>query len=257
MKKLIVIVAFFCNYFVSAQAVMESTYVDVPLNKVQRFIELHKKVTDLSQGEGRTVQGHWVYRHWYGSGAAIVIYDQYNSAQDAINDDFKAVYAKNYEALSAEDKKEMDAVFTEWWSFYNGHWDEMRVIDYEKDFVSKENVDWDIPFIFVVGTYNTKGKPSEMAEAYMDWQTRPLVAEGLQMGGGVTKHYKGAGADLEFFGAFKTMVDFATSISTQGTVNTTARNSFWSLVDGSHADQIYSHVGHLVDGTFDLAGKDK
>jgi len=53
------------------------------------------------------------------------------------------------------------------------------------------------------------------------------------------------------------MVDFATSISTQGTVNTAARNSFWSLVDGSHADQIYSHVGHLVDGTFDLAGKDK
>ena len=151
----------------------------------------------------------------------------------------------------------MDAVFTEWWSFYNGHWDEMWVINYEKDFVSKEDVDWDIPFVFVVGTYNTKGKPSEMAEAYMDWQTRPLVAEGLQMGGGVTKHYKGAGADLEFFGAFKTMVDFATSISTQGTVNTTARNSFWSLVDGSHADQIYSHVGHLVDGTFDLAGKDK
>ena len=49
MKKLIVIAAFFCNYFVSAQTVMESTYVDVPLNKVQRFIELYKKVTDLSQ----------------------------------------------------------------------------------------------------------------------------------------------------------------------------------------------------------------
>ena len=102
----------------------------------------------------------------------------------------------------------------------------MRVINYEKDFVSKEDVDWDIPFVFVVGTYNTKGKPSEMAEAYMDWQTRPLVAEGLQMCGGVTKHYKGTGADLEFFDAFKTMVDFATFISTQGTVNTAARNSF-------------------------------
>ena len=84
-----------------------------------------------------------------------------------------------------------------------------------------------------------------------------MVADGLQLGGGVTKHDKGASADLEFFGAFKTMVDFATSISTQGTVNTAARNSFWSLVDGSHADQIYSHIRHLVDGTFDLAGKDK
>lgn len=88
-------------------------------------------------------------------------------------------------------------------------------------------------------------------------QTRSLVANGLQLGGGVTKHDKGAGADLEFFDAFKTIVDFATSISTQGTVNTAAKNSFWSLVDGPHNDQIYSHVEHLVDDTFDLAGKDK
>ncbi len=119
---------------------MESTYVDVPLNKVQRFIELHKKVTDLSQGEGRTIQEHWVYRHWYGSGDAILIYDEYNSAQYAIDDNFNAAYKKKYEGLSADAKKEMDAVFTEWWSFFNGHWDEMRVINYEKDFVSKEEV---------------------------------------------------------------------------------------------------------------------
>lgn len=92
---------------------MESTYVDVPLNKVQRFIELHKKVTDLSQGEGRTIQEHWVYRHWYGSGDAILIYDEYNSAQYAIDDNFNAAYKKKYEGLSADAKKEMDAVFTE------------------------------------------------------------------------------------------------------------------------------------------------
>ena len=65
------------------------------------------------------------------------------------------------------------------------------------------------------------------------------------------------GTDLEFFGAFKTIVDFVTSISTHGTLNTAARNSFWSLVDGPHNDQIYSHVGHLLDGTIDLVGKDK
>lgn len=112
-------------------------------------------------------------------------------------------------------------------------------------------------FIFVVGTYNIKDKPSEMAEGYIDWQIRPLVAEGLQMGDGATKHHKWAGADLEFFGAFKTMIDFCNSMSTQGTVNTAARNSFWSLVDGSNADQIYPQVRHLVDGTLGLAGKDK
>ena len=84
---------------------MESTYVDVPLNKVQRFIELHKKVTDLSQGEGRTIQEHWVYRHWYGSGDAILIYDEYNPAQDAIDDNFNAAYKKNMKAFRQTPKK--------------------------------------------------------------------------------------------------------------------------------------------------------
>ena len=97
----------------------------------------------------------------------------------------------------------MDAIITEWWSFCNGHWDEMRVLNHETDFVSKEEVNWDIPFVFMVGSYNTKGKSAKMAEAYTNWQTHPLVADGLQLGSGVTKHYKGTGADLEFFGTFK------------------------------------------------------
>ena len=78
-------------------------------------------------------------------------------------------------------------------------------------------MDWDVLFVFVVGSYNTKGNLAEMAEACIDWQTRHLVGDGLQLGGGVTKHYEGSGTDLEFFGAFKTIVDFVTSISTQGT----------------------------------------
>ena len=32
---------------------------------------------------------------------------------------------------------------------------------------------------------------------------------------------------------------------------------FWTSVSGSHEDQIYVHVGHLENGTFNLAGKDK
>ena len=59
---------------------MESTYVDVPLYNLQRFIQLQKKVTDLSQGEDRTVKGYWIYRHCYGLGAIILIYYEYNSA---------------------------------------------------------------------------------------------------------------------------------------------------------------------------------
>ena len=50
MKK-IVITTFFCDYIVFDQIVMESTYLDAPLNHLQRFIQLHRKVIDLSQGE--------------------------------------------------------------------------------------------------------------------------------------------------------------------------------------------------------------
>ncbi|MDB4263650.1 hypothetical protein N9858_02350 [Flavobacteriaceae bacterium] len=37
-----------------------------------------------------------------------------------------------------------------------------------------------------------------------------------------------------------------------------SRKTFWSLVSGSHEDQIYLHIGHvdIEKGTFDLAGKD-
>lgn len=42
----------------------------------------------------------------------------------------------------------------------------MRVIDYEKDFVSKENLNWNISFVFAVGTYNTKGKPWDGRSLY-------------------------------------------------------------------------------------------
>ena len=45
-------------------------------------------------------------------------------------------------------------------------------------------------------------------------------------------------------------------MSTQGTDNPEARKTFWSMVDGAHADQIYVHVGHLDNGVFNLAGKD-
>ena len=97
----------------------------------------------------------------------------------------------------------------------------------------------------------------KMAQAYMDWQTRPNVENGLQLGGGVTYHYKGAGADLAFFAGFKNIQDFATTASAQASDMPEERETFWSMVQGTHADQIYVHVGHLEDGVLNLAGKDK
>ena len=241
----------------SAQSVIEITYLDVPAVKINRYVELHKKMADFTMSDERTLKGQWLYRHWYGSGASVVIYDQYDSAEDAVNDDFRKAYQDHYKKLSEEQQKEMDAVYAEWWSFYKGHWDEMRVINYENYYVSKENVDWDIPYVFVVGDYNTNGNLGEFANAYMAWQIIPGVKEGMQLAGGASAHYKGTGADAQFFAAFKSITEFAEAISNQGSANAEARSKFWSMVDGEHKDQIYMHLGHLTADGFNLAGKDK
>ena len=240
----------------TAQSIIEITYLDVPAVKINKFLELHKKIADFSQGEGRTIKGHWVYRHWYGSGASIVIYDQFDSATDAVNDDSRKAYETNLKKLKKKEQEEMNAAFAEWWSFFKGHWDELRQINYENYFVSKENVDWDIPYVFVVGDYNTNGNLAEFGKAYMDWQIIPGVKEGSLLAGGASAHYKGEGADAQFFSAYTDITEFASVVSSQGTANPEARSKFWNMVDGDHSDQIYLHIGHMNDeGVFDLAGK--
>jgi len=79
----------------------------------------------------------------------------------------------------------------------------------------------------------------------------------MQLAGGASAHYKGTGADAQFFAAFKSITEFAEAISNQGSANAEARSKFWSMVDGEHKDQIYMHLGHLTADGFNLAGKDK
>ena len=257
MKKFNLIFMLLATLSMSAyQGIMEVTYLDVPASEIGRFVELHKTITDMSMGEERTLQDQWVYRHWYGSGHSIVIYDLYASPEDAVKDDPFGVLGKNYQALSDEKKKEMDAVFEEWWGHFENHTDEMRTWNAERNHVGKEDVDWDTPFVFVVGSYNSSGSWTEMGDAFMDWATRPAVENGLQWGGGYTAHYKGTGHDIQVYSGYKNIMEFAESVSNLPNENPEARKKFWSLVDGGHEDQIYVHVGHTVDGKFDLAGKD-
>lgn len=256
MKTILISLSLMFTSVIMAQNVIEITYLDIPANKISRFLELHKTITDMSMDDQRTLKGHWVYRHWYGSGASVVIFDQYDSAVDAINDDFNAAYMKAYEKLSDDQKKEADANFAEWWSFFKGHWDEIRRVDYQNYYVSKENLDWDIPYVFVVGSYNTTEKLGEVANAYMDWQIRPNVNNKTQLMGAASSHYKGSGSDLQFYAAFANIVDFAQTVSTQGSDNTEARTKFWNAVSGAHEDQIYRHIGHISNGKFDFAGKE-
>ena len=130
----------------------------------------------------------------------------------------------------------------------------MRIIDYEKGFVSIKMRTEIFIFLFVIGSHNAKGVLAEMADAYIDWQIRHLVADGLQLWGGVINNYEGSEGRfrVRWFQNNSRFFHFHQYIRN---INIATRNSFWNLLDGPHNNQIYSHVGHLLDRTFGLVKK--
>jgi hypothetical protein len=75
MKKLKIFLAIFFTFSLSAQSVMDITYMDIPVTELGNFIDIHKEFTNITIEEGREINGQWVYRHWYGSGAFYCYYD--------------------------------------------------------------------------------------------------------------------------------------------------------------------------------------
>ena len=256
-KKFCILITLLFSITTYSQTVMNNTYLDVPLNQVNDFLELHKKVVDMSDGEQRTIDNHWVYRHWYGNDHSIMLGDLYSSAEAAVNDDFWGALRNNIDQLPENEKKEMQDIVAKWWGYWNNHTDEMRVVDWEKNWKGKETLDLDIPYVFVVGSYNSSAGNQEMIDAYMNWSVNPGVDKGVMLYGGGTSHFIGSGSDVQLWSAYTNIADFAEANGANSQRNADAAPSFWSLVEGAHSDQIYIHVGHTIDKKFNLAGADK
>ena len=245
-------------FSVNAQNVINQTYLDVPLNKIGEFVDLHEKVTNASIGEGRTIARSFVYRHWYGSDHSIMICDIYASAEDMVKDDIWTVLGANIEKLPEAEKKEMQETVAKWWGYFNNHTDEVRVVDWQGNWYGKENLDLDNPYVFVVGSYNSSAGNQELIDAYMGWNVKPGVDDGVMWYGGATTHYIGSGSDVQVWAAYKNIADFAIANGPEGVRNSEYAGSFWNLVEGSHSDQIYVHVGNTrnAQGKFNRAGND-
>ena len=257
MKTLKLFGALLFTVIISAQSesVINFTYYDIPANKIGEFLQLHKQMSEYQLGEERKLQGQWVYRHYYGSGASVIIQDNYASAEDAVNDDEWVHFREKWQAASEEEREKMGATAQEYVSFRNGHTDEMRAVNWERNHKTGEGHNWDSNWIMVIGEYNTNGNWQEMGDAYNEWQTIPQVESGLMMAGGYTMHLYGSGSDIQLYNAYPTMMDFVKSLESTSD-NSEARTKFWSMVKGSHTDQIYVHVGHIEDGKYNPAGPD-
>ena len=66
------------------------------------------------------------------------------------------------------------------------------------------------------------------------------------------------GRSYVFWAAYKNIADFAVANGPEGVRNSEYAGSFWNLVEGSHSDQIYVHVGNTrnAQGKFNRAGND-
>ena len=269
MKKLIFTLlsfSFMLSYAQNTMTYESVTYInDVAVSDVPRFIELHKKFADMGAGENRKSTGEWLFRHWYGSGHTFVMYDQYETMEDYMVD--SELYLKNIkakvDAIKDESKKEaLKKDWAEYRSFSDGHTDEMRGAYSETGFLTVKNVNFDVPFVMVVGRYNSSGSWSKMGNAFFDWQIKPGVDAGTSIAGGVSYHYMGSGPEVEVWQCFNSLVDFAKATTASSSSSDEAKEAskkFWSLASGSHEDQIYLHIGHVdyEKGIFDLAGEEK
>jgi len=242
------------------------TYLnDISVSEIPRFVELHKKFSNMAHDENRLVTGDWLFRHWYGSGHTFVIYRQFNSMQD-YHRDTDMVNQNIIKIIQAVDnEEERNALMDEWSelrAFYDGHTDEIRAAYPDTGFTTIENVDFDAPFVMSVGRYNSSGSWSELGNAFYNWSIKPEIDQGICIAGGVSYHYMGSGPEVEVWQCYNSLVDFATAVSSTAEMSEESRQAmrtFWSLADGGHEDQIYLHIGHmnLETGSFDLAGKDR
>jgi len=255
--KLVFALVFAMSLYGQEQVVWNVTYLDVPAAEVNDFTQLHKDFTNLALGESRTLLDQWVYRHYYGSGASIVIYDLYSSLAEMEKDDPWVELRKKWEAADEDQRKSMEQIVVKYNSYNSGHYDELRVQNPETDHYSKmanDDPKWDTPFIAVIGNYNSKGNQGEFGQAFLSWSTKPLVDSDMLMGGGVSYHYYGKGTEAQFYQGFESMSAFANALENPVEGDDEARGKFWSMVEGGHQDQIYVHVGHIINGEFNLAG---
>ena len=174
MKNLIIILCLFVGGSLFAQ-VVNITYVTVPREEADQFLDLHEKFSNLSISEERTLQGGGLFAHAFAGDYSFAIYDFYASAEDLVKDaDFanKALQA-NIKAmnLDEEGQNQMTSEYRTYTRMYaDNHSDQVRMSEGLEDLTYEaQSLDWSTKKVVVVSKYEVKwGKNRDFFEGIVN-----------------------------------------------------------------------------------------
>ena len=244
-----IIVALVCM-ITHAQTVMNITYVDVPREHADEFMELHVKFPNLSMSDERKLTGHGIFAHAFAGDYTFALYDFYASAAD-INADAdlaNEVLQKNVKAMELDDKAQqaMNEQYFKYLRMYaENHTDQIRIAN-ESVFYESESHDWSTTKVVTVGKYNVKwGQGSAFRDAWNTGQFENYKNdEGITAVYG-TNHLYGSGLGLHIYTFYKDWNAFAAfETANLGQPMDDNGSAFWSAVD-AHEDEILIWIGGL------------
>ena len=135
------------GFAVTAQ-VVNITYVSVPRENSETFLELHEKFSNLSISEDRKITGGGMFAHAFAGDYTFAIYDFYANEQDLVNDPALADAAMqtNVDALNLDDaaKEALTAEYQSYSAMYaHNHTDQIRQSrNLEELTFEAEGLDW-------------------------------------------------------------------------------------------------------------------
>ena len=249
MRNLITIVCLCVGFAMSAQ-IVNITYVTVPREESDQFLELHEKFMNLSVSDERTLSGAGVFAHAFAGDYSFALYDFYASTEDLVKDAALADAAleANVDAmnLDEEGKKQMTQDYMTYTRMYaDNHSDQIRQSGGLEDFVfESETLDWSTKKVVVVSKYEVKwGENKAFSDSVINGSLKTLKESGHAAATYASQHLYGSGADFHTYQFFNTWSDFAAyEQANLGGPMDEAGKDFWSAIEG-HDDEILVFIG--------------
>ena len=256
MKNLFTFLLLTVSFALFAQNVVNITYVTVPRQDSETFLELHKKFTNLSLGEERVLVNSGMFAHAFAGDYTYAIYDFYNSAEDlVINADISnKILDQNIKAMKLDEEAQakMQEEYMSYLGMYiEGHSDQIRTFEgLEKLGFESEGMDWSTKKVVVLSKYSTKwGGNKDFTEGLISGSLKDNKDSGKTVAMYASRHLYGTGMDWHSYMFYETWSDFAAfEESSYGGSMDEAANKYWSSVT-SHEDEILMWIGGIDEKT--------